>query len=108
MPKTRTISAARKEFFELFDEVTSVEGHQVVIGRRNRSREAVLVAKDYLDHLEFTNRRGTRAPSQRRFSLYGSATLHVPPEQVLEASRREQAGAAAAKWRRTPSRAPAR
>ena len=98
MSKSCTISTARNQLFELFDEVTSVEGQRVIIGRRNRPKQAVLVAKDYLDHLEFASRQMRGAPAGR-FVLYGSASLRVPPEQVLEATRREQETEAAAKWR---------
>jgi hypothetical protein len=90
MRERRTISTARKQLFELFDRVTGNEGERVVIARRTSSKEAVLIAKDYLDHLETASHRfaGHAAGS---FSLFGTATLTTPAGEVLRATRREQA-----------------
>jgi hypothetical protein len=90
MRERRTISTARKQLFELFDRVTGNEGERVIIARRTSSKEAVLIAKDYLDHLETASRRFAGQAAET-FSLFGSATLTTSPDEVLRATRREQA-----------------
>lgn len=90
MSNRHSISTARRQLFDLFDRVTGSEGDRVVIVRRNTPKEAVLVSRDYLDHLETTARRLT-ARAATSFSLFGSATLLVPPDDVLRATRQEQA-----------------
>jgi len=100
MAKQLAISAARKALFDLFDWVTSIEGGKVVIGHRSSPKHAVLVDKEYIDHLEFTGRQRKAAVPGKRFSLFGSATLHVHPEEVLTVVRRRQADLAEAKRRK--------
>ena len=90
MADRRSISTARRQLFDLFDQVTGSEGDRVVIARRNAPKEAVLVSREYLDHLENTTRHLARRAA-KAFSLFGSATLLVPPDDVLRATRQEQA-----------------
>jgi hypothetical protein len=86
MAKRRIISAARAELFELFDEVTARDGAKVIIEHRTSPKRAVLVSEAYLDQLE----RVRRASTGSTFTLFGSATLAVPAEKVLESVREEQ------------------
>jgi PHD/YefM family antitoxin component YafN of YafNO toxin-antitoxin module len=97
MAKRRMVSEARKELFELFDEVTATAGRKVILGHRNSAREAVLVSRDYLEGLEAANRQMRGLAAREPFHLYGSAKLNVAPEEVLTATRREQREAAEAK-----------
>ena len=90
MAKQLSISAARKALFGLFEQVTAVEGVKVVIGHRNSLKQAVLVDKDYVESLERVRHGTSRLASRRPFSLFGSATLLVPADEVLTDIRREQ------------------
>ena len=90
MANRQSISTARRQLFDLFDRVTAGDGEKVVIVRRNSLKEAVLVSREYLDHLETTTR-GLARRAAAGFSLFGSATLLVPPDDVFRATRQEQA-----------------
>jgi PHD/YefM family antitoxin component YafN of YafNO toxin-antitoxin module len=85
--KHRLISAARAELFELFEEVIAHDGKKVVIEHRTSPKKAVLISADYLERLERLER---DAPKAGAFTLYGSGTLHVDPEDVLKDVRREE------------------
>lgn len=87
MPKPLNISTARKELPSLFDRVTNRRGEIVVIRRRDGDREAVLVAREYLDSLQAASRR--LAPAQP-FRLLGSGTALSDVETVLGAIRAEE------------------
>jgi hypothetical protein len=82
------LSVARAELYELFDEVTSNQGHKVVLQHRGSSREAALVGREYLERLERLAA-SPQAPLER-FRLSGTATLATAPDAVLAAVRAEQ------------------
>lgn len=89
MGQRRTISTARRQLFDLFDQVTATDGEKIIIVRRNVPKAAVLVSRDYLEQLETTTRQLTRGGAEA-FSLFGSAALSGSPDDVLRATRREQ------------------
>jgi hypothetical protein len=82
------LSAARAELFDLFEEVTSKQGEKIILVHRGSSRTAALVDGEYLERLEQLARRPS-GPTEP-FRIFGSATLRVPPEEVLQAVRAEQ------------------
>jgi PHD/YefM family antitoxin component YafN of YafNO toxin-antitoxin module len=98
MGERRTISTARQELFELFDRVTGDEGERIVIARRTSRKEAVLISKDYLEQLETANHQLARRAATS-FSLFGSATLAVPPDDIFHVTRQEQTRLGARKER---------
>ncbi|MEJ7811432.1 MAG: hypothetical protein WKG32_13555 [Gemmatimonadaceae bacterium] len=99
------ISDARRQLFQLFDRVTLGEGQVVRIARKGRGTRVMLVREEYVEGLEATvealTRRLQGAPraAEPPFSLIGSATLNVPADEVLRASRARQGELAAAKLR---------
>ncbi len=95
MADVHTISAARYQLFELFAAVTGEDGRRVVISHRRSKKRAVLVSESYIELLEKRARK--RASSGEPFSLFGSATLNVPPEDVLAQTRAAQQQLARAK-----------
>ena len=92
-----TISEARRRLFDLFERVTSRRPDRVVIRHRDGDREAVLIDREVLEGLE---RRAAEATTTS-FDLFGSATLHTSPDDVLSAVRAEQRALGEAKVRRS-------
>ncbi len=85
MAKRMLISAARKQLFDLFDEVVANSGRRVVIGRRDVTSEAVLIGLNYVEQLERAR------PGSSTFKLQGSARALTSPELLVEELRAPQA-----------------
>ena len=101
MAKRVNISAARRDLPALFDRVTRDTRVKVVIQRRDTSSEAVLVSREYLDHLE----RGARqARLGSPFRLIGSGELLTPIEDAIAGVREAESREAAARLDQLPPR----
>lgn len=103
MPKPVMISDVRQRLFELFDHVVFHAGATVLIARKGRAERAVLISEESLSRLEtevhMLTTRLAAAHAPAPFTLIGSATLTVPADAILTASRAVQAELAAAKLR---------
>lgn len=86
MGKRLNVSEARRQLFDLFEEVTSNRRARIVIGHRDSDQEAVLLSRVEVERLERLARSGRRS----EFSLVGSAVLNVDAEDVLKRVRAEQ------------------
>ena len=87
------VTEARRQLFELFEEVTSNTRARVIIGHRDVEGEAMLVSRKEIERLEQRARAAGSA-----FSIAGTASLNVAPEAVLHEVRREQRRRAREKW----------
>ena len=81
------ISRARRDLFDLFEEVVAHGRKRVRIGHRDSKAEAVLISKAELDGLEA---RARAAESASPFCLVGSATITGAAEDVLAGTRAQQ------------------
>ncbi len=97
MPRRIMISEARESLFDLFDEVTHAPDRVIYIQHRNRKERAALTSEEYLRFLETTVQSLRSGSSAPEFSLFGSGTLHVAPDDVLKKARQQQAELAATK-----------
>ncbi|MCC7539070.1 MAG: hypothetical protein IT379_22795 [Deltaproteobacteria bacterium] len=88
MQRRLSISEARKSLFALFRSVTANTGSQVILSHRTSAQQAVLVSKEYVERLELVSRRG---PAHTKFRLFGSGSLLMSPDDVVDVGRREQA-----------------
>jgi len=82
------ISRARRELFDLFEQVVSKARARVLIGHRDYDDQAVLISRKELERLE---ERARAAETTSPFALAGTATISGAPEDVLTGVRRRQA-----------------
>jgi PHD/YefM family antitoxin component YafN of YafNO toxin-antitoxin module len=94
MEKHVMISQARRDLFDLFEEVVSKGRTRVLIRHRDSDEQAVLISRKELGRMEARARASETAAA---FSLAESATIHGAPEDVLTGVRRRQAELEAAK-----------
>ncbi len=97
MPRGIMISEARESLFDLFEEVIRAPDRVIYIQHRNRKERAALTSEEYLRFLETTVQALRSGASASGFSLFGSGTLHVAPDDVLQKARQQQAELAATK-----------
>lgn len=81
------ISRARRELFDLFEQVVSKRRVRVLIGHRDSDDEAVLISKRELERIE---ERARASDASSAFSLPGTATIEGSPEDALAGVRRAQ------------------
>jgi PHD/YefM family antitoxin component YafN of YafNO toxin-antitoxin module len=79
-PPIFTISAARQNFFSLFETVTGHRGRKIVITSRGSENHAVLVGESYLNELEAAVKRlrdieSGKAKPASDFKLIGSGRV---------------------------------
>ena len=96
MEKHVMISQARRQLFDLFEEVVSKGRTRVLIGHRDSDAQAVLISRKELDRLEARARVSETASA---FALAKTATIKGAPEDVLAGVRRQQAELKEAKTR---------
>ena len=87
MSRHVNISEARRQLFELFEEVTTNKRLRIVIGHRDSEEEAVLLSRHEVERLE---RRASSSDRRSEFALVGTATLRSKPEDVLKDVRAAQ------------------
>src|SRR5260370_29326500 len=94
-PPVFTISAARQQFFSLFETVTGHRGRKVVITNRGSENHAVLFGESYLNELEEAAKRlrdieSGKAKPAPDFKLIESGRIAAGVEDPVADIRAEQ------------------